>query len=171
MHKNILIRTLGIFGILAVLAPNAWANLIWPALIIETNLLSVWAIAVGLVIEFIVLYFLFNMEVRKAIIVDTSMNAISTLFGIVLIPLAGIVWEIFPGLPVYYIFDVGTFNPFTWTATFIFAVMITAIIEILVIIKIFNISIDKKHKYYLCVANIGSVAVAFLLLWLKPRPY
>ena len=68
------------------------------------------------------------MSWKKAAVVDVVMNAVSTGAGIVLISALGFAWEFFPGLVLYKVFNVGTFNPGTWAATFVMAVLATTAI-------------------------------------------
>ena len=146
------------------------ADIIWPAIIIEEKLLSVWAIGIGLIIELGVLYWGFNLGLKKAIYVDVSMNLISTLLGIILIPLSGLLLEVFPGL-LFNIFHIGTFNPITWCCSFIVAVLITSFVEIYFIKNAFKVIFNRNRVYMFIMANISSVAVAFILLWIKPHDY
>ena len=96
------------------------------------------------------------------------MNAVSTVAGIPLIPLLGLAWEIFPGMALYKVFNVGTFNPGTWAATFVLATTATAGIEAAVVRWGFKVAIDKRRFGVLCLANGLSVGVAFASLWLHP---
>ena len=96
------------------------------------------------------------------------MNFASTLLGILLIPIAGLAWEFFPGSVLYRIFDVGTFNPGTWVMTFLFAVAINAALESLVIRWAFKTKLGKRGFWGLVVANAVSVGLAFgslFVLW------
>jgi hypothetical protein len=87
----------------------------WPAMVLEERLLSVIPIVAGLVVEWLALRFGgFDLSWKKAAVVDVVMNAVSTIVGIVLIPVLGLVWEIFPGVVLYKFFSIGTFNPGTW---------------------------------------------------------
>ena len=149
-------------------AAAAKADVVWPALYLETRLWSVWPILAGLIVEFGVLRWAFDLEARKALLVDVAMNTASALVGAILIPLAGIVWEVFPGLVVYKMLGIGTFNPGTWAATFLFAVLITSLIERFVIARFFKISVSRRRFLWLCAANAVSVGIAFASLFIKP---
>jgi hypothetical protein len=93
------------------------------------------------------------------------MNAASALLGVFLIPIAGIAWEIIRGIinP-----NVGTFNPGTWAATFLLAVLINAALETFVLRRWFNQKTRKKLFWWLCVANSLSVGLAFGSLYFRP---
>ena len=146
---------------LLMVALPARADVVWPALFLGSRLVTWWAIATGLVVEYFFVRQLFGFGVRKAIVADACMNLASTLLGILLIPIAGIVWEFFPGIILYKVFNVGTFNPGTWTMTFLFAVAINAVLESLVIRWVFKTKVDKRGFWGLFIANAVSVGVAF----------
>ena len=96
------------------------------------------------------------------------MNAVSTVAGIPLIPLLGLAWEVFPGEMLYKFFNVGTFNPGTWGATFMLATIATTGIEAVVVRWGFKITLGKRRLAILCLANTLSVGLAFASLWLRP---
>lgn len=145
-----------------------FADVVWPALFLESRLFSWWAIGFGLVVELSFVRWLTLLDWRKSFMADLTMNTASALLGVVLIPLAGIVWEIFPGIVIYKIFDIGTFNPGTWTATFLFAVFINAGLELLVLRFIFKQKAGKRVFWWLSVANSLSVALAFVSILVHP---
>lgn len=76
--------------ILFLLPTTAYANVVWPALYLETRLFSWWAIGIGLLVEFFFIKWLFTLPVKKASMATVSANAVSAVAGIILIPLAGI---------------------------------------------------------------------------------
>lgn len=131
----------GVIVSLLFLAGPAHADVVWPALYLEARLFSWWAIIAGLAAEYVFVRLFFADGARQALAADLVMNLVSTLCGVVLIPLAGIAWEVFPGLVLYRLFNVGTFNPGTWTATFILAVLINAALESLVLKRVFKMSV------------------------------
>ncbi|MEW6563351.1 MAG: hypothetical protein AB1400_09000 [Pseudomonadota bacterium] len=92
----------------------AQADVVWPALYLETRLFSWWAIGLGLMAEFFFIWKVFSLSPKQALLADIAANTASALLGVLLIPLAGIVWEVFPGLAFYHLFNMGTFNPITW---------------------------------------------------------
>ena len=148
------------------------ADMVWPALILERRILSALPISAGLVVEWLVLWRAsFGLSWKKAAVVDLVMNAVSTGAGLVAIPLLGFLWEIFPGLLVYKLFNVGTFNPGTWLATFVMAVLATTATEAAVIRWGFKIPLGSRRFWILCVANVVSVAIAFASLWTNPPKF
>lgn len=91
-----------------------WANVVWPALYVQTRLSSGWAIGLGLVIECAFVRWLFGLTVQRTALAVFCANLVSALLGMVLLPLAGIVWELFPASVYNWLLGWGTFNPLTW---------------------------------------------------------
>jgi hypothetical protein len=151
-----------------LIPPSAHADMVWPALYLETRLFSWWAIGLGLVVEFFFIWKVFALPARKAVVADLAANAASALLGALLIPLAGIAWEVFPGLAFYHLLNWGTFNPVTWVATFIFACLINAWLESYVLKRFFRLPFTKRTFSWLTLANAISVGIAFGSLWWTP---
>ncbi len=149
---------------------SVYANMVWPALYLETRLFSWWAITVGLVIEYLFVRKLFSIPPKKAIIATFSANFVSAVAGIVLVPLSGIAWEIFPGLLFMEIQDMGTFNPITWTGTFLLACCVNVLLEGVVYKKVFKLPFLFKSRlfFWFLLANTFSVGVAFASLFIVP---
>jgi hypothetical protein len=98
------------------------ADVVWPALFLEMRLLAWWVILIGLLIEWPFVRVLTQFPWKKAFIADAAMNAASTILGIFLLPIVGLfVLEPIGEATFYRRFNVGTFNPVTWTATFLVA--------------------------------------------------
>jgi uncharacterized protein (DUF697 family) len=151
--------------ILLMAALPARADVVWPALYLESRMVTWWVIALGLVVEYLFVRKIFGFSVKQALVADVVMNIASVLLGILLIPAAGIAWEFFPGIILYKVFNTGTFNPGTWAMTFLFAVAINAALESLVIRWVFKAKAGKKGFWGLFAANAISVAVAFASLF------
>ena len=118
------------FGIYLLFSVPVYADMVWPALYLEQRMVSWWAIAVGLIIEYLFVRKLTGFGIIKSILADLIMNLASTLFGLVLIPIAGVIWEFIVGGPLYLLLRVGTFNPVTWVATFLIAVLINRVLKL-----------------------------------------
>lgn len=148
----------------------AHANVVWPALYLETRLFSWWAICVGLLVEYLFVRKLFEIKPLKAVIATIAANAASAILGILLIPLAGIAWEVFPGLLFYHVLKMGTFNPITWCATFLIACAVNVVLEGLVYKKAFKFNFLFKSRKFLwfMLANTASVGVATASLIINP---
>ncbi len=146
-----------------------YADVVWPALVLEQRTLSVLPITAGLIVEWLALCFGgFGLSWKKAAVVDVVMNAVSTGIGVILIPALGLVWELGPGQVLFRIFNIGTFNPGTWAVTFLIAVLAATIIEASVVRWGFKIPLGRRRFSILCAANCASVAIAFASIWLKP---
>ena len=146
------------------------ADLVWPALYLSTSYWSWWVIVAGLLIELPVVMRAFKMPLRRAIIADLVMNAVSAGVGMLLLALAGVVWEMGPGILLDKFFSMGTFNPVTWVATFLIAVVITTGIEWLVLRFGFRAPATRGAIALLALANLITVALAVLeMKWHPPR--
>jgi hypothetical protein len=145
---------------LLLLPSVALANLVWPAVYVTMGLVTWWVVAAGLVIETVALCLLLRTSLAKSLLLAFSMNAISAVLGIVLVPLAGIAYEFLPGLLINWLFSWGTFNPVAWVATFLLAAVINATVEGTVLSKAFAISLNRTHKLWLVALNFATVALA-----------
>jgi hypothetical protein len=88
------------------------------------------------------------------------MNIISTVVGIIAIPLTGILGEII-FIPINKIFNIGTFHISHWILAFIFAVLCNTVIEGLSLKLIFKKVFTKLFLWLFC-ANIISVLLCVL---------
>ena len=149
--------------------PMPLADMVWPALVLEQRLISVVPITLGLLTEWVALRFGgFGLSWKRAALVDIAMNLVSTVAGIPLIPLLGLAWEVFPGQMLYKFFNIGTFNPGTWAATFVLATIATTAVEAAVVRWGFKIALGWSRFGVLGLANSLSIAIAFISLWLRP---
>jgi hypothetical protein len=145
------------------------ADVVWPSLVLEMRLLSFLPISAGLVAEWLVLYFGgFGLSWSKAAVVDLVMNAVSSVIGIFLIPVLGLVWELGPGSLINWAFHVGTFNLASWIATFLLSVCASTAIEAAVVRWGFKIPLGQRRFWILCGANALSTGIAFASLWIRP---
>ena len=119
-----------VVGLLACTPAIALADVVWPALFLETRIFTWWAILIGLALEYLFIRRLFALSPQRAVVATVVANTISALAGLPLIPLSGVAWEIFPGMLYMSLFKWGTFNPVTWGATFVLACLINTAIEI-----------------------------------------
>lgn len=156
------------FASLLFLSCSTFADVVWPALFLETRLVTWWTIGVGLLIEFLIIWWLFSLTPRRAALATIAANAVSALIGVPLIPLAGLVWEIFPGSIYMHFLKWGTFNPVTWAATFIMACLINTVIEAAVYRMGFKLVVRRREFWWIFVANALSVGLAFGSLFVVP---
>jgi len=151
-----------------VVPSAARADVVWPALFLERRLLSIPVILSGLLVEGLILRLCFAMTWKQALKASVVVNAISTALGVLLIPLSGIAWEFFPGILLYKGFDLGTFNPITWSATFLFALAITTSIEVLCLRRLFCVPAGRRTWIIWTLANAVTVGLAFASLTIRP---
>lgn len=154
--------------LVATAATPAFANMVWPALYLETRLFTWWAIGIGLLVEMLAIRIIFGIAWQKSAVASVAANAGSALLGIPLIPLAGIAWELFPGSLYLKLLDWGTFNPVTWAATFIIACLLNALIEGFILRRWFKLPVGRRQFWLLVVANAISVGIAFGSLFVVP---
>lgn len=142
--------------------------MVWPALYLETRLFTCWAIGIGLLFELFAIRIIFDTPWLRSAIASVTANAGSALLGLPLIPLAGIVWEFFPGSIYTSILGWGTFNPITWAATLVIACLLNALIEGFILRRLFKLPVGQKQFWLLALANAISVGVAFGSLFVVP---
>ncbi len=149
------------------------ADMVWPALYLETRIFSWWAILTGILVEYFFVLRIFALSPRQAVIADVSANAVSSFLGLLLIPLSGLLWELFPGSVYMWALNWGTFNPMTWIGAFLLASLINAWVEGLVYIKLFKVELSYSSRRFgwLVVANMISVGIAWASFLVAPaRP-
>ncbi|QDK37975.1 hypothetical protein [Bdellovibrio sp. NC01] len=144
----------------------AKADMVWPALLFADRYALI-AIPVGLLLEFFILKKYLPYSSMKSFWITFFMNLASTIIGGILIALAGLVWEVGPGILLYSYLSVGTFNPWTWIFTFVSAIAITTYIEY-TFVRITTKLKKKELIKPLLLANLVSVAIAFVSLIFFP---
>ena len=112
-------------------------------------------------VEFFFIWKVFSLPPAKALLADIAANTASALLGVVLIPLAGMGWEFFPGLILSKLFHIGTFNPIKWSATYVLACLINALLESYTLELLFKLPFTRKTFSWLVLANSISVGIAF----------
>lgn len=134
----------------------ASANMVWPSLYIAEGMRSWYVILIGLVIEMVFVKSLLKQTYLKSILIAFVMNLVSTILGVVVIPLSGFVGEILM-IP----FGTRTFHPTHWLMSYVFAILSNVLIEGLTVKFIFKHKF-KKMFLWLCVANAISVIISIL---------
>ena len=148
----------------------AHANVIWPAAILESRILTWWAILAGLIVEF---FFLFGVtDLRwKSLPVTLLMNFVSTALGVILIPLSGLMLTIFTGLIVS---DIPRGGILARSCNIIFGALSVALAAAVnahiehPVVRVFTKTMAKRELFYwLWAANLVSVALAAasLIIW------
>ena len=156
---------------LALWPSRCLADVVWPALVLSGYLLSAPVIVVGLAVEVACLRFLLAMSWRRSVVAGVTMNLVSCVLGILLVPLVGLVWEVVPGLVLYKVLNIGTFNPGTWLATFVMAAATNALVEAATLRFAFGIAFSRRVLAILTVANCASISVAVYFMWLHPPEF
>ena len=115
---------------------SASANMVWPSLYIAAGMRSWYVILIGFAIEVAFVKCFIKETYLKAFLISFVMNLMSTVVGVVLIPLSGFIGELIM-IP----FGTGTFHPTHWLMSYVFAILSNVLIEGLTIKFIF------KHKF------------------------
>ncbi len=141
---------------LLIMPLSASANMVWPSLYIAEGMRSWYVILIGLVSEIIFVKCFLKQSYLKSVVIAFVMNLVSTVLGVVAIPLSGFIGEILM-IP----FGTGTFHPTHWLMSYVFAVLSNVLIEGLTVKFIFKYKF-KKMFLWLCVANAISVIICIL---------
>jgi hypothetical protein len=166
--KTVLLAVLGVL----VFSTPARADIVWPGLILETRLLSFWAIAIGLVVEYAFLRWFFRFGVLKSVGVDLCMNGASTVLGCILLLFATFVWELPSDLFFRPLLGWKTGHAIDMVVACLLAVTINAVLESLVVGFTFNgpVPVGKKGFWVLFAANAISVGLAYASLFFVRPP-
>lgn len=116
-------------GLVAIPSAAA-ADVVWPAYYLAAGLVFTHAVVIGLAVEWPIVRIVMGRSWRSSVVPTLFINLVSATLGGVLIAISGIVWEVSGGLLVQALSPgLGTFNPVTWAATAVIAVVINSIIE------------------------------------------
>lgn len=139
------------------------ADLIWPSLYIAQGMLSLKVILLGLIIELFFVKYFTKVSWKKASIVTFLMNLITTLLGMIFIPLSGLGSEfVFDFVfHAYDKFGIGTFHWSHWLAAYLLVILINTVLESLFIKLTLKIKLLKTF-WWLLIANAISVFICFL---------
>jgi len=160
-------RVLTFFVFIIIVNVPTFANVIWPALIAESEITSVPVILLSLIIELFFYKWLFKINLKKSIFYTLAANTISSILGIVLRPIGGIIYEISIGLLINKIFNTGTFNPVAWAFVPIIGGLINCFIELLTIKIIWKEKLSKKNFLLVWIINIITVSIACAIMVVK----
>lgn len=114
------------------------ANMVWPSLYIAEGMRSWYVILIGLAIEVVFVKWFLKEPFYKSVLIAFIMNLVSTVLGVFVIPLSGLIGEILM-IP----FRTGTFDPTHWLISYVFAVISNALIEGLTVKIIFKYQFKK----------------------------
>jgi hypothetical protein len=138
----------------------ASANLTWPALYVSEGIRAWWVIAAGLVVEWVAIKWLFRLSIWRTTLVDVAANAVSALLGLVLIPVAGIVYEYVLGSILHWAFSWNTFSHVGWVVNAVLAATVNVAIELLVMRSLFKLPLSRRAKWVLFAANLVTALMA-----------
>ena len=144
------------------------ANIVWPALYLTSRMLAVYPIVVGLLVELIFVRHVTKLQVSRCATACLTMNLVSAALGVILIPVSGIAWELLASITINPLFDVGTFNPVTWSVTALLATGVNTVVEGKVLQTNLNITLGRRGFWLLFAANLVSVGIACVSLLLRP---
>jgi hypothetical protein len=164
MSKDFL-NKIGFIFLLLVFPSLAFANVVWPGLILAQRM-ALWAIPAGLIIETIILNFVMKKPLAKAFGIVLVVNIFSTVIGALGTAIGGLAWEASVGIAFYRVLNIGTFNPATWIFTVGIAAYLSYFFECKALKWFFKISLEKKEKRLFLVANIVSTLVAFASIFI-----
>lgn len=141
----------------------AHANAVWPALVLELHFLSVWPIAVGLVVEAFLVYWAFKTSVGRTVLATLTANALSTLCGLIAIPALGLVAAA-ASMPVMDLLGLtpGASNGALWVLSFALAVLINTWVEVWIYRGDFRCGVGRREFAIILLANGLSVGMAAL---------
>lgn len=160
--KKHLIALLFIFSFPTI----SYANLVWPALYLSARMRDlefIWVVGLGLIVEYFFYKKIAENNIKRALKMLFSANVISTICGIILIPISGIIWELI-STPIRMIFDVGTFYPAAWIGTILFAAAANLLIEGFTVKILFKCQLTSSRLKFLYLANVLSISIIALTL-------
>lgn len=140
------------------------ADVVWPSLYLVDRLFAWWIIGAGLLIEWAFVFRLTRSTLLRAGAMTVVMNVISTLVGIVGIPLSGIIWE-FVAAP---LFNLGTFSPITWFVSCVLAALLSTVVETASLCLIFRVAWTRRLFWWLALANAITTGMALISIMLSP---
>ena len=157
----------GVLVVCSLVSATAYADVVWPALFLEERFWRWWIIGGGLLVEWPAVRWLTRRTWLQSAGLDVLMNLASALLGILLVPLAGVLWELIRGLILYQLLNLGSFHITGWIGTVLFATAANAGIEG-VVLRAFGTPMSWRRFAVLCLANLVSVGLAVLSLALAP---
>ncbi len=148
----------GLFCLIALLLMpiSVTANIVWPSLYIAEGMRSWYVILIGLLIEIVFVKHFLKQRYLKAVFIAFLMNLVSTILGVIAIPLSGLIGEILL-IP----FGTGTFHSTHWLLSYIFAILSNVFLEGFVVKLVFKFEFQKMF-WWLCVANAMSIIICIL---------
>ena len=152
-----------ILSFIFLFAPSVKADVVWPSLYIAKGMTSLHVILSGLAVESIFVKYFAKLIWKKAILISLLMNIVTTILGIVLIPLSGLFSElVFDAVfHVYDKFGIGTFHWSHWLVSYLSVILLNTFIEGICVKIALNLRI-KQTFMWLLAANAISVLICFI---------
>ncbi|MBE7498134.1 MAG: hypothetical protein HS117_24610 [Verrucomicrobiaceae bacterium] len=147
------------------------SNIVWPSMILTGRIVAVIPILAGLVVEFLYLRYGTTLRGVRCLWADLSMNLVSALLGLILIPLSGIGWELLASMTIYPLLNIGSFNPVTWTASVILAAIMNAVVEGFVLRSGFGLVLGRRGFWLLATVNLVTVSIAAVSVIIDPPKF
>jgi hypothetical protein len=161
------IRMIAATAALLLASAAAQADIVLPALYLETRLFSLWSVGIGLIFACILVRALFAFPLWRAVLAAVLAKTASTLAGAVLMPLAGLAWEL-PARIYRPWFGWGGFDPLSWGLTLLLACLIHGGVEALAYRYGFKQPLRRPGLAWIFALAALSVALAFASLYLAP---
>jgi hypothetical protein len=146
----------------------ARADMVWPGILLEGELLSWWAVGCGLVLE--AGYLWWRLRTRpawRALGESLAINGASALIGVVLVPLATFL-SIYPAYALGRPFGEGAVNGLAWVVTLPAATLANVAVEAVVLEIGFGHPLSLRDGAELAGANAVTVLLAMASLWRAP---
>lgn len=169
----VFIFVLALFLCLTSICP-AFADALWPAMIVTIRILAWVPILVGLLIEWLIVRRITGFDWWKSLKADLVMNLASSLLGLILLPLLGLVlidsWFLEIGYNSSRSAYLGDqLGPPIWDIVYCFpfsvlAAFVNVGVEALVLSRVFTVPMTRKRFWMLYLANLASVLVASAFL-------
>jgi hypothetical protein len=150
------------------------ANLMWPGLFVESGLISVWAVILGLLIEWPFVRWVSAAGWIRSLGMTTVINAVSFVIGYFINPIVGFFVIIPHDLLAMLIKRSGTFGPSGWIFTYHGIVLATAFVEFMAFRFFYSEKYYQKRQLNwpstrkawlgIWLANLASVAIAFFFI-------
>lgn len=150
------------------------ANVMWPGLFIESGLVSVWAVILGLLIEWPFVKRISNAGWGRSLSMTVVVNAVSFAIGYFINPVVSLLiiipHDFLGGLTI----GNNTFGASGWIFSYHAVVLATAFIEYLAFRFVYSDKYYQKHQLNrpspgktwlgIWLANLASVAIAFMFI-------
>jgi hypothetical protein len=162
------VKAVGVALALVLLPSAAFANVIFPGLILSDRLLAWWIIAATIFIEAGFLMLAFRLPPVNALFASLAANAASAVVGVLILPYAGLYTEIAvnkAGLTT----DVGwAFSPQDWAVAFLLGLAINLVIELAVYRFGYGLKLGTRQVALITAANVITVGMAVLSIAFIP---